>query len=66
MAKPQADYGNKVQKKNHIIGSLFLNGADEENRTPVKSLEGFSSTIKLHLQHEIILTYNVGKIKEKI
>ena len=28
-------------------------------------MEGFSSTIKLHLQHEIILTYNIVKIKKK-
>ena len=29
---------------------LILNGAGEENRTPVSSLEGYYSTIKLHLQ----------------
>ncbi len=39
-------------KKNQSISRLieFINGADDGNRTHVRSLEGSYSTIKLHLQ----------------
>ena len=52
--------------KNRTITSstIFTNGAGEENRTPVSSLEGYYSTIKLHLQViKIITQFSKNTIK---
>ena len=39
--------------------SNSLNGADEENRTPVISLEGWGSTIELHPQLVDNINYTI-------
>ena len=40
-----------------VVPTIFTNGAGEENRTPVYSLEGCGSTIKLHLHQVGIFNY---------
>ena len=54
---PKLYTGVKNKKTQEIILSLFLYGAGEENRTPVYSLEGCGSTIKLHLHQVGIFNY---------
>ena len=39
--------------------SRFVSGADEENRTPVISLEGWGSTIELHPQLVDNINYTI-------
>ena len=39
--------------------SRFISGADEENRTPVISLEGWGSTIELHPQLVDNINYTI-------
>ena len=47
---------NKKPLKNQ---RLISNGADEENRTPVVSLEGWGSTIELHPQLVDNINYTI-------
>ena len=44
-------------------GSLIHNGAGDGNRTRVISLEGWCSTIKLHLQRAYYITLSRSKIQ---
>lgn len=43
----------------HESSSRFISGADEENRTPVISLEGWGSTIELHPQLVDNINYTI-------
>ena len=64
LAKLTRDYNNKKSILydwfyifNVRIPNRFINGADDGNRTHVVSLEGWSSTIKLHPQKVDIYKY---------